>query len=158
MCLHNYKLTTTTKLHINNNKNKKINLHTFPFQFSITHINSFSCIAMYDCTSPIVEQQMTTILTHYTLHLSTSHHHQMPVWWGHLTKLSVWPKGWSNVKMTWHNTIPGHQMPLWGYAWAQMYQVHLKIWTQMITQCEGMSACKCQGDLTSDCKCQADLM
>ena len=85
------KLTTTTKLHINNNK-KKINLHTFPFQFSITHINSFPCIAMYDCTSPIVEQQMTTIWTHYTLQLSTSLHHQMPVWGGHLTKCQSDPK------------------------------------------------------------------
>ena len=27
---------------------------------------------------------------------------------------SIWPKGWQNVKLTWHSTALAHQMPLLG--------------------------------------------
>ena len=91
----NYTLTTTRR--------RSIYIH-FLFNVSIIHINSFSCIAMYDCTSPIVELQMTTIWTHYTLHLSTSLSHQMPVWGGHLTKCQSDPK--DDQMSRWPDIVP----------------------------------------------------
>ena len=57
--------------------------------------------------------------------------HMLGVWyilsqinWTELTmRRSAWPKHWPNVKVTWHSTALGHQMPLpWGYILAHINQ------------------------------------
>ena len=188
MC--NFAVVATTKWHSNNNNNnKKINLHTCPGQFYRTHIYRLTVLILLHCnvwhTSPIVEQQMTTIWTHYTLlQLSTDLGHQMTVWG------CIWLSTASQLHSSkcqadlmyyciWPQYCLGHHMPLWGYIWllTNFSIVFLKIssWSYTLllltvvlvlaTRCLyggtsglSMSDCKCQSDLTSDYICQADLM
>ena len=47
---------------------------------------------------------MTTIWNHYTLHLSTSLHHQISLWGGHLTKFQSDPK--DDQMSRWPDIVP----------------------------------------------------